>query len=134
MNRTYFPRANGITDCESSQFGCCQIDITADEALHTSLMEEYGKNPAPAHIHADRSTWADFVPRNKINTAFPKSDAAGSNCLTASQVIEERNSNYSGANRIFDLIALSPLALLILCAIANECRTPAGRRRISGRR
>lgn len=134
MNRAYFPRTNGITDCESSQFGCCQIDITADEALHTSLMEEYGKNPAPAHIHADRSTWADFVPRNKINTAFQKSDTAGSNCPTASDVINERNSNYSGANWIMDSIALSPLALLILVAIANECRTPAGRRRISGRR
>ena len=133
MNRAYFPRTNGNTDCESSQFGCCQIDITADEALHTSLMEEYGRNPAPAHIHADRSTWADFVPRIKINTAFPKSDATGSNCPTASQVIEERNSNYSGANWIFDLLALSPLALLVLCVFTQElCGPQRGRSR--GRR
>ena len=133
MNRAYFPRTNGNTDCESSQFGCCQIDITADEALHTSLMQEYGKNPAPAHIHADRSTWADFVPRMKINTAFPKSDATGSNCPTASQVIEERNSNYSGANWPMDLIALSPLMLLVLVAFVNECCGPQ-RRRSGGRR
>ena len=133
MNRAYFPRTNGNTDCESSQFGCCQIDITADEALHTSLMQEYGKNPVPAHIHADRSTWAEFVPRIKINTAFQKSDAAGSNCPEAIDVISGHNNHYSDANWVMDLIALSPLALLVLCAIANECCGPQ-RRRSRGRR
>jgi len=122
MNRAYFPERNGHTNCETSEFGCCQVDITADEASHTSLLQEYGPNPAPGIIHADRSTWADFAPRKLINTAFVKSDATGSGCPTAGQIIDEHNSNYSGAHWASDAmlsIIIFSIIIWFVCAGGN---------------
>jgi len=124
MNREYFPATNGKTSCATSEFGCCQIDATADEALRTEILIQSTTCHIPdSHIIADRSTWPDFVNRHIVDTAFEKTDPSGTNCPTPSTIIHEFNSNYSGAHWVVSLIVSIVIIILIICGLIHLPRS-----------